>query len=360
MKKAKKIAIIVAVSMIAVGLISIVGSLALVQFDATKLNTMEWETKTYAVEDSFTNISIQGGDATVSLVPATDGKCKVVCTENEVIYDKVEVVDNTLTIERVDESQWYHNIGVHFGEIQVTVYLPEDAYEVLFINNTSGRIDVPGDFTFEEAEVVNSSGKINFMADVDGALKVENTSGGIYVGDNSVESLSVKGTSGSIEVINVVATGDVEVNGSSGGIGVSKVECANLSAANTSGSLRLSEIVATGDVNVEGTSGGVHLEDVECANLTGSNSSGKINCTDVNASGNINLENSSGGIALEACDAESLKLSATSGSIRGTLLTEKIFQADATSGSVDVPKTTSGGVCEVTTTSGSIKMSIVE
>lgn len=360
MKKAKKITIIVALSMIVVGIICSVGSLALVQFDATKLNTMEWETKTYVVEDSFTNISIQGNEAAVSLVPATDGNCKVVCTENEVIYDKVAVVNNTLTIERVDESEWYHNIGVHFGKIEVTVYLPEKEYEALFIDNSSGRIDVPGDFTFAEAEVMNSSGKINFMADVNGALKVENTSGGIYVGDNSVESLSVKGTSGSIEVMNVVAVGDVEVNGSSGGIDVSKVECANLSVANSSGSLRLSEIVATGDVNVEGTSGGVHLEDVECANLTGSNSSGKINCTDVIASGNINLENSSGGIALEACDAANLKLSATSGSIRGTLLTEKIFQADATSGSVDVPKTTSGGVCEVTTTSGSIKMSIVE
>ena len=49
MKKAKKIAIIVAVSMIAVGFVSIVGSLAFVRFDATKLNTMEWEDKTYAV-----------------------------------------------------------------------------------------------------------------------------------------------------------------------------------------------------------------------------------------------------------------------------------------------------------------------
>lgn len=360
MKKAKKIAIIVAVSMIAVGIICSVGSLALVRFNVAELDTMEWEDKTYAVEDTFTNISIRGGDATVSLVPATDGKCKVVCTENEVIYDKVEVINNTLTIERVDESQWYHNIGMHFGEIEVAVYLPEDKYESLFIDNTSGRVEVPEDFTFAEAEVVNSSGKINFMADVDGALKVENTSGGIYVSDNSVESLSVKGTSGSIEVMNVVATGDVEVNGSSGGINISNVECANISVENSSGVIRLSEVVATGDVNVKGTSGGVHLEDVECVNVTGSNSSGKINCTDVIVTGDMNLENSSGGIALEACDAESLKLSATSGSIKGTLLTEKIFRADATSGSVDVPKTTSGGVCEVTTTSGSISLSLVE
>ena len=360
MKKAKKIAIIVAVSMIAVGLVSIVGSLAFVRFDATKLNTMEWETKTYAVEEPFTNISVLGGDATVGIVPATDGKCKVVCTENDVIYDKVAVVDNTLTIERVDESEWYHNIGVHFGEIEITVYLPEREYETLFIDNSSGRIDVQGDFTFAEAEVSNTSGKTNFMADVEGTLKVENTSGGIYVGDNSVGDLWVKGTSGIIDVTSVCAAGNVEVNGSSGGIGVSKVECVNLSVENSSGVMHLSEIVATGDVNVEGSSGGLHIDDVECANLIGSNSSGKINCADVIATGDINLKNSSGGIALEACDATNLKLEATSGSIKGTLLTEKIFQANATSGSVKVPETTSGGVCEVTTTSGSIQMSIVE
>ncbi len=360
MKKAKKIAIIVAVSMMAVGFVSIVGSLAFVRFDATKLNTMEWEDKTYAVEEPFTNISVQGGDATVALVLAKDGNCKVVCTENDAIYDKIEVVDNTLTIERVDESEWYHNIGVYFDEIEITVYLPEKEYEKLFIDNSSGRIDVQGDFTFMEAEVSNTSGKTNFMADVEGTLKVENTSGGIYVGENSVGDLFVKGTSGIIDVTSVCATGNVEVNGSSGGIGVSKVECVNLSVENSSGVMHLTEIVATGDVNVKGTSDGVHLDEVKCANLTGSNSSGRITCTEVIVAGDMNLDNSSGGIALEACDAENLKLEATSGSIRGTLLTEKIFVADATSGSVKVPKTTSGGVCEVTTTSGSIQLSLVE
>ncbi len=361
MKKAKKIAIIVALSMIAVGIICSVGSLALVRFDVAELDTMEWENKTYTVEETFSNISIQGEDATVSLVPSTDGTCKVVCTENEAIYDKVAVVDNTLTIERVDERQWYHNVGMHFEEAEITVYLPESEYEKLVIDNDSGRVDVLSDFTFAEANVHNTSGRTNFMADVEGTLKVENTSGGMYVGENCVGDLSIKGTSGTIEVMSVVATGTVEVDGSSGGISVSKVECENIFVENTSGVLHLSEITATGDVNVKGTSGGVHLEDVECKTLTGSNSSGKIYCTNVIASGDINLDNSSGGIALEACDAANLNLSATSGSVRGSLLTEKIFVAEATSGSVDVPMTgDSDEICTVTTTSGSIKMSIVE
>lgn len=360
MKKAKKIAIITAFSMIVVGIICITVSMASVRFDVAELDTMDWEDKTYMVEEAFTNISIQGKEAAVFLVPATDGNCKVVCTESEAVYDKVEVIDGTLTIERVDERTWYHNVGVHTEEIEITVYLPEAEYEKLLIDNGGGRIDVPGDFTFAEAEVLNSSGKTNFMADVEGTLKVENTSGGIYVGDNNVGNLSVEGTSGSIEVMSVVAAGDVQVNGSSGGIGISMVECGNISVANTSGVLRLSDIVATGDVNVKGSSGGVHLEDVECVNLTGSNSSGKIYCTNVIASGDMKLDNSTGGIALEACDAANLKLETTSGSIKGTLLTEKIFQASATSGSVNVPGTTNGGVCEATTTSGSINLSLVE
>ena len=59
MKKAKKIAIIVAVSMIAVGLIIMVGSMASKQFNMTEFNTMGWETKTYTVEESFTNIFLE-------------------------------------------------------------------------------------------------------------------------------------------------------------------------------------------------------------------------------------------------------------------------------------------------------------
>ena len=46
--------------------------------------------------------------------------------------------------------------------------------------------------------------------------------------------------------------------------------------------------------------------------------------------------------------------------VKSPVADEKIFVAEATSGSVEVPKTTSGGMCEVTTTSGSIQMSIVE
>lgn len=380
MKKAKKIAIIVALAMIGVGLIISVSTLAVMDFDLTQVDTMEWETNTYTIEDKFENISIEGREAAVSLVPSEDGSCKVVCTENDKVYNEITVADNTLSIERIDNSKWYDNIGVTWEQIEITVYLPEEEYEKLSLDNTSGRLTVPADFTFAEADVVNSAGSTSFMADVKGALTVENTSGGVYVGETNVGSLSVSGSSGRVEVFSVCVESDVDVSTTSGGITVTNIECANMSVENSSGSIRISSITANGNMEVKGTSGSIHisetdvngdmaanassgslnLTDVECANLTAENNSGKISCTNVIASEDMNLENSSGGIALEYCDAENLKLTATSGSIKGSLLSEKIFIAEATSGSVDVPKTTSGGVCEVTTTSGSIKMSIVE
>lgn len=360
MKKAKKIALIVGICMIVFGLISLFISLVFVGFDLTKVDTVKWETNTYNIEDSFENISVTGMDATVTLVPSTDNTCKVVCTENEDIYDEIAVVDNTLTIKRINNSKWNFNFGVSLEEIKITVYLPKTEYQKLLLDNTSGRLDVPAGFVFEEAKVNNSSGKASFMADVEGELTVENTSGGIYVGENQVGSLKAKGSSGGIEVASVCVDGDMEVRSTSGGIHISDVECKGMSVKGSSGSIRLSSITAKENIDVNCTSGSIHLSDIRCVDVTGENSSGKINCSNVIASGDMRLENNSGGISLDACDATNLKLSATSGSIRGSLLSQKNFVAEATSGSVDVPESVSGGLCEVSTTSGSIGLRVNE
>lgn len=42
----------------------------------------------------------------------------------------------------------------------------------------------------------------------------------------------------------------------------------------------------------------------------------------------------------------------------GSLLSDKIFFAQSDVGSVDVPKTTTGGICEITTATGAIEMTI--
>ena len=66
----------------------------------------------------------------------------------------------------------------------------------------------------------------------------------------------------------------------------------------------------------------------------------------------------SGGVALEDCDGGAIRLESTSGSVKGTLLSDKIFITDSTSGSVNIPRSSAGGECEITTTSGSIEIRI--
>lgn len=340
MNKVKKFFLISAAGMIVAGLIIAVCSMAFVKFDFTELDTMDWQTNTYEIEEAFENIEIHGIETDVKLLPATDGVCKVVCTENDTIYNEIEVTENTLSIIRVDKSKKRVFMSVEFEQPETTVYLPEQVYVKLLIENSSGDIEIPEGFTFEEANVENTSGQIAFYADVKGSLSAKSSSGGVRVGENTIGSLSAVASSGAASVKSATVKEDVSVETSSGSILIEEVACAKLRVKNSSGS--------------------IHLSDVKAEELEGENSSGEIRCNNVMVAGDMKLSNTSGGMEIDGCDAANLKLTSSSGSIRGTLLTEKIFVADATSGSVDVPKTTSGGMCEVTTTSGSIKMSIVE
>ena len=75
--------------------------------------------------------------------------------------------------------------------------------------------------------------------------------------------------------------------------------------------------------------------------------------------GAIEISTTTGDIELERSDAASLTLSTTSGDVEGSLLTGKTFSASSTSGRVSVPASTPGaGACNVSTTSGSIRLTV--
>ena len=82
--------------------------------------------------------------------------------------------------------------------------------------------------------------------------------------------------------------------------------------------------------------------------------------TDTVASGSIRAETTTGDVTLTRADAATLYLKTTSGAVTGSLLTPKIFYTDTTSGSVSAPKYTEGGICEIKTTSGDIRVTVQE
>lgn len=316
--KAAKNTLIVALAFIIIGLFISLGGLIAMDFKFTELNTADFVTNTYSVSEEFTNISVKSAECNVRLLFSDDDSCKVVCNERDNITHSVTVENGTLIIDRTDKRKWYEHIGIFFGKMEIIVYLPKTEYESLYVSTVSGDIEVSDDFTFAEADIHNTSGDVNFSAFVNKDLSVKTVSGKIKVNDIQCESVTLQSTSGDVDL-------SVSVNE---------------------------------ELYVKTVSGSIKLTDIQCKNVTAQSTSGGIIFSKVTASGNIHIESTSGKVELLTCDADSLWIKTVSGDVYGRLLTDKIFITNTVSGSIDVPRSTSGGKCEVNTTSGSIKFDI--
>ena len=59
-------------------------------------------------------------------------------------------------------------------------------------------------------------------------------------------------------------------------------------------------------------------------------------------------------VRFEGCDAGELSVRTDTGDVTGTLLSGKVFLVQSDTGRVEVPKTVSGGRCEIATDTGDI------
>lgn len=305
MKTSKKIALIVAAGCIVLGVLLIVFSRPRGGFHELEAHTTTYESKTYDVSEPFRRICVQDAAMDVRILPAADGQCRVVCYDSRKRTHTVAVTDDTLTVTCVDLETWYDHIGITWGgwqDIALTVYLPEQEYESLLLQTASGDIAVHSGFTFAEAELRTASGDVTFTGTVS-------------------EQLSVQSTSGEIEIRNTTGS-TVQIATTSGDIDLSRVTADALSLQSTSGDIELAAVQISGEAV---------------------------------------LETISGDIALEHSDAGSFRIKTTSGDIEGALLSGKNFVTHTVSGDVRVPPSDStANVCEITTTSGDIRIKAPE
>ena len=298
MKPAKKVTIIVAAALIVVGFMISLGALNSMGFDFKKLNTVNYETNTYMIDEAFTNISVESDACDVRLLLSDDGSCKVICNESDEVSHSVTVQNHTLLIDSKDKRKWYEHIGFYFGnygKMEVEIYLPQSEYESLYILGISGDIIVPDDFSFSDAKIRNTSGDVSFQGSVKNDLSVKTVSGDLYVKDANPKNLDVKSTSGTIQ-----------------------------------------------------------LTDIECQKASSETTSGEIIFSNLIASENIYIESVSGDVQLYVSDSNYLWIKTVSGDVSGSLLSEKIFKTETISGDIRVPKTTGEGECEIKTTSGDV------
>lgn len=312
-----KATVIIAVSLIVIGLVILLGVLISCDFNFQNLSTAGFQTKTHNLTETVESLFITTNTADVELIYSKDGTCRVECYEQEKQPHAVRLEDGKLVIGVEDRREWYDYLGINFHSPRIKVYLPRTALTAFEADIGTGSLRMPSDFTFESGSATCTTGDIHWTASVSGKLELESTTGDIALSEISAGSLRLS-----------VTTGD---------IGITSVSCA-------------------GDVGLHVTTGDQTLTDLTCANLSGDGSTGDAILSNVIAAGHLSIRRSTGDVELHNCDGESLSLETTTGDITGTLLSPKIYITDVSTGDVNVPKSTEGGLCEITTSTGDVKI----
>lgn len=315
MSKKTKFWLITAISLILIGCTTLAAVMFILKWDFSKLSSFKYETNNYQLNESFDNISINTDTAKILFVPSQDEKTSIVCYEDTKVKHLIEVEKNTLSIKVVDTRKWYEYIGINFGSPKITVSLPEKKYGEMFIKASTGGVEIPGDFKFDSIDITESTGNVTNHASVTESIKIKTSTGNIYV-----ENISAK---------------NIFLSASTGKITASKLNC-------------------NGDLSLKVSTGKTFLKDIGCNNLTSTGSTGKISLENVNVSGKFLVIRSTGDVLITNCDANEIYLETDTGNVKGNFLTDKVFITETNTGNINVPKTTSGGKCEIKTDTGNI------
>lgn len=300
MSKQVKIWLVIAASFIVVGCIIFGSVMTVLKWDFKKLQMVKYETCDYDIDEKYNNISIVTKSADVLLLPSENLETSVVCYEQKNMSHSVTVKDGTLTIEVIDTRKWYEHIGINFASPKITVYIPQGEYGKLSVDVSTGDVEASSDFQFESVNISAITGDILIKNATVGALDLS-----VSTGDIIVESISCES-----------------------------------------------------DVKIKTSTGDAKLTDITCKNIISTGSTGDVFLKNVVAAEKITIDRSTGDANFEACDGAEIFVKTSTGDVKGRLLTNKVFMAKTDTGSVDVPKMTDGGKCEITTSTGDIKIDV--
>ncbi|MBQ7334799.1 MAG: hypothetical protein IJW95_04945, partial [Clostridia bacterium] len=89
-----KIWLIIGISLILIGCILFGGVMSLLKWDFTRLSTVQLETNEYAIEETFSDITIYSDTADITFIPA--GETRIVCYEHASVKHTVSVEEGVL------------------------------------------------------------------------------------------------------------------------------------------------------------------------------------------------------------------------------------------------------------------------
>lgn len=320
MNRTTKIWLIAATVLILTGCMIFRGAMTVGKWKIGKLSEIDYETNRYEIEEAFGNISVLCDTADIVFVPSENGSSAIICYEEKNARHSVKVQDGALVIAVENTKKWYDYVRlISAGTPKITLQIPKGEYGALSIKTSTGDVDIPKEFSFESMDISMSTGDITSGASSKGLAKIK------------------------------AGTGDITVEGVSAGA----MECSV-----STGKVTLNDLRCEGDVQIKVSTGKVKLRNVECKNLISTGNTGDLSLENVIASEKFSLERTTGEVEFDRCDAAELYIRSNTGRVHGSLLSSKIFICQSSTGSVNVPKTTSGGKCEVITSTGSIKITV--
>lgn len=296
---AKRVWLIIAVVFVLCGGLTFAVAMQKLDWNFYELSTSKYETNTYKITENFENILLSTDTADIAFFRSDNGECRVECIELANAKNSVFVEDNTLTIKE-GNGKWYNNIGFNSGSPNISVFLPNDQYNSLTVTETTGDIKISDNLTLNRLSISVSTGDIH------------------------LEKCSI---------------GSAEISTSTGDIKAKNVNCDN-------------------DFSINVTTGDVKLENIKCQNLISKGDTGDVSLKQVIAVNKLSLKRTTGDIKLKSADGGEIFIETDTGDVYGTLLSDKIFITESSIGDIKVPKTTSGGKCEIKTNTGDIKIVI--
>ena len=317
------------------------------------------EVKKTDITDSFEKINISVDTADVNFVLTNDDSCRVEAYDRKKIRYDVSVENGTLNVNTVDERRWFERI-FNPGGAKLTVYLPESEYDSFTIDASTGDITVPEDFKLGNLDIKLSTGDTTILASVVESIEIEGNTGDVTIKDITCGSLEVNISTGKTTISGVTASGEIDIECTTGDVNANKINASGyLSVETSTGEIVISDANCTALITKVST-GKCNLSDINCESFESTGDTGDVSMANLIASGKISIERSTGDVRFDRCDASELDVETSTGSVRGTLLTEKVFVTGTSTGRVDVPETTTGGKCKITTSTGDIKIEIAE
>ena len=319
MKKIINFIIIGSIVLVFAGMIIFVVALSTNKEGTGFFNNGTIVSNTYKVDEDFNNIIIEESVCDINIIYKESDSTSVISKELSNIQHIIEVVDNTLTIKENDQRAWYEKL-FNFYDTEITIYLNINTINDLTINTKTGDVNVAEKLTFNNVIINGSTSDIEFDVDIVEDVKIE------------------------------ISTGDIEIN---------NVSCKNMDLKVSTGDIEIEDLNCLNELKIKVSTGDVELNNISCMDFYSTGSTGRITLNNVIASNKMNIKRDTGDVKLNKCDSLDIEIETSTGSVKGTLLSNKIFNVDTDTGRKDVPNSVSGGNCKITTDTGDIIIDIV-